>query len=92
MNIKQARTKLESVSKGTATRHPKVLIGELCSVVEFLLNELDRIKSPTITTLSTLPKPDAMRDPPPRPRTSPWLDPAFKPDKKDHKLNAGDAE
>ena len=93
MNLKQARAKLESISGSTATQHPKVLVGELCIVVKFLLDELDRIKSPVFTKLTSYPdRPDVMRDPLPRSRTSPWVDPAFKPDKKDRKLNAGDTE
>lgn len=52
MNIKQARAKLADVSRSTGTKHPKVLVSELCAVVKFLLDEIDRIKSPPISTLS----------------------------------------
>jgi len=42
MNLEQAKAKLSGVSNGTAVKHPKVLIAELCSVVQFLLEELDQ--------------------------------------------------
>lgn len=51
MNLEQAKMKLDSVSKSTATKHPKALIGELCAVVSFLLTEIERIKTPTMTFL-----------------------------------------
>lgn len=47
MNLEQARAKLLRVSSGTAQRHTKILIADLCMVVKFLLDELDRIKPPT---------------------------------------------
>lgn len=57
MDFKQAREKLDSVSNSAATKHPKILVAELCVVVKFLLDELDRIKSPIFTKLSKrLPK------------------------------------
>lgn len=55
MNREQAKTKLTEISRSTAVKHPKVLISELCGVVQFLLSEIERIKSPEITTLTTLP-------------------------------------
>lgn len=51
MNVEQAKAKLKGVANGTATKHPKVLIAELCSVVQFLMDELDRIKTPPIVSL-----------------------------------------
>lgn len=51
MNVEQARTKLNSVTKSIATKHPKVLISELCNLVKFLLDEIERIKSPPMKTL-----------------------------------------
>jgi hypothetical protein len=53
MDIKQAKTKLASISGSTASKHPKVLVSELCTVVKFLLDEIDRIKTPTMTTLKS---------------------------------------
>lgn len=42
MNIKQAKEKIASISKGTAIKHPKILIAELCSVINFLIDELQK--------------------------------------------------
>lgn len=76
MNLEQARVKLSSVSNSIGTKHPKVLVAELCVIVKFLLNEIDSIKTPTITLSSTkLPEPEVMVDPPltllPSKRSSP---------------------
>ena len=92
--MKQAKAKLDTISKSTAKLHPKVLVGELCVVLKYVLDELDRIKSPTLTVLpmKSPHEADVKRDPPPRPRTSPWVDPVLNPDRKDRKFNAGDAE
>ncbi len=49
MNIEQAKAKLNRISKSTATKHPKVLVSELCVIVKFLLDEVDRINTPTST-------------------------------------------
>lgn len=67
MNIKQAKAKLNEISKSTGTKHPKVLVSELCTVIKFLLDEIDRIKSPPITIL---PKrlPEDVKIDPPRPQ------------------------
>lgn len=56
MNLEQIRIKLNNVSKSTATKHPKVLISELCGVVKFLLDEISRIKSLPMTLLKRLPE------------------------------------
>lgn len=46
MNIEEAKAKLNSVSTGTALRHHKLLIADLCAVVKFLLDELERDNNP----------------------------------------------
>lgn len=51
MDLEQAKTKVDSISKSTALKHPKVLVAELCTVVKFLLEEIDRIKSPIMNIL-----------------------------------------
>lgn len=51
MNLKQAKTKLDTISKSTAIQHPKVLVGELCVVIKFLLDEIQRIKTPSMSVL-----------------------------------------
>lgn len=90
MDIQQAKAKLASISKNTATKHPKVLVAELCVVIKFLLDELDKIKSPTMTLLSKrLPESvDKWIKPPPF--APPTNDPAAI--RKHRSGNAGDAE
>ncbi|RLC89076.1 MAG: hypothetical protein DRJ03_00540 [Chloroflexi bacterium] len=51
MNLEQAKAKVADISRSTATKHPKVLVSELCGVVQFLLNEIERIQSPPVTIL-----------------------------------------
>lgn len=52
MDIEQAKKKIAEISSSTGTKNPKVLISELCTIVKFLIHELDRVKHPTVTTLS----------------------------------------
>lgn len=107
MNLEQAKAKLVDISRSTATKHPKVLVSELCSVIHFLLGEIDKIKSPTVSVLSKrLPedlqldpmKPIGPPPPPPLP-PPPILDPIphrsppiADPIRRYRKGNAGDAE
>lgn len=102
MNLEQAKAKLADISRSTATKHPKVLVSELCAVVQFLLNEIDKIKSPTVSVLSKR-LPDDLRldpmqpigppPPPPTPDPTPLRPPpAFDPVRRHRKGNAGDAE
>jgi hypothetical protein len=51
MNLEQAKAKLDTISKSTAIQHPKVLVSELCVVVKFLLDEIERVKSPNMVSL-----------------------------------------
>ena len=44
MNLEQAKAKLTDINRSTATKHPKVLIGELYHVIKFLLDEIEHIK------------------------------------------------
>lgn len=81
MNIEQTKAKLIEISKSTGTKHPKVLISELCVVVKFLLDEIDRIKTPLLTILpKRIPvnQPDVKIDPVrkhrPIPIQPPWPD------------------
>lgn len=102
MNLEQAKAKLIEISKSTGTKHPKVLVGELCVVVKFLLDEIDCIKSPNV-------KIDPPRPYRPTPIQPPWPDrpkpeipggyispgktpPSYDSIKKYYKGNAGDAE
>lgn len=102
MNCKQARAKLDSVSKSTSTKHPKILVAELCAVVKFLLDELDLIKSSSVFPLKitwsnkqVLPEDfEVKRSPNIQP---PWPDrpiksPSINPPHPYRKGNAGDAE
>lgn len=72
MDIKAAKTKLIEISRSTGTKHSKVLISELCTVVRFLLDEIDRIKSPTLSVLSRRLHKGACLDPPRPLRTQPF--------------------
>ncbi len=97
MNLEQAKKKLADISRSTATKHPKVLVSELCAVVQFLLGEIDRIKSPPITILPKRLSDDVKIDPPPRPKLppgpKPWKSPpSYDPIKRHRKGNVGDAE
>ena len=51
MILEQAKQKLAEVSKSTGIKHPKVLISELCGVIQFLLDEVERIKTPPMAVL-----------------------------------------
>jgi len=62
MNRAQAKVNLAEIRRSTATKHPKVLIVELCGIVQFLLGELERIETPKMTVLTTLPKIDEHAD------------------------------
>lgn len=97
MDIEQAKKKLASIRSSTATKHPKTLICELCDVVKFLLDEIDRIRTPKMTVLKQ------PFDPHTPPKTSthpfipcqpPWPDKQRKdePPWNERPLNAGDAE
>lgn len=97
MNLEQARAKLDSISK--ATKHPQLLVSELCGIVRFLLDEVDRIKAPTFTTLTSSPEPNLGRRrlPEPLKESPPPFSPPdepYDPDLLERKRrgNAGDAE
>jgi hypothetical protein len=100
MDLKQARNKLTDISQSTAIKHPKILVGELCVVVKFLLNEIDRIKTPSMSVLEQNLDPDlhkSIHTPPLIPCRPPWPDkpkphcPGYEPPKQ-REGNAGDAE
>lgn len=97
MNLEQAKVKLDSVSKSTATKNPKILVAELCTVVKFLLDEIDRIKSPTVSVLSRQLPDNVNLDPHHKPIEEPIFPPplrrapAFDPLKRQRKGDAGDA-
>lgn len=99
MNLKQAKAKLADLSRSTGIKHPKVLVSELCSVISFLLDEIDRIKTPPVSVLQVLPKDaeitrrpsvEPTRPDQPRRKFSPPT-PELPPPKK-RSGNAGDAE
>ena len=64
MNIEQAKVKLNSVNNCTGTKHPKVLISELCVIIKFLLEEIDRINIPTVSLFPQRPPEDIEVNPP----------------------------
>lgn len=98
MNLEQAKAKLDSVSKSTAIKHPKVLVSELCVVVKFLLDEIDRIKTPIVSVLSEISSEDVRRKPilfPMREPQSPPPHPPYPKEEGPRKIrsgNAGDTE
>jgi len=51
MNLESAKKKLADISKSTGTKHPKVLVSELASVLGFVLGELEKLPSPTSLTM-----------------------------------------
>lgn len=93
MNLEQAKKKLINISQSTATKHPKVLIGELCIVIKFLLDEIEKIKLPPITVLKQLPDLDPMKPigPPPPPQKPYKSPPPYDPLRKHRKGNTGNA-
>ena len=52
MNLEEIKAKVTEIGASTATKHPKVLIGELCSVIKSLVAEVERITTPIFTTLT----------------------------------------
>jgi hypothetical protein len=49
MDIKQARAKLTEASRSTGTKHAKILVADLCSVMKFVLDEIERIDISFVT-------------------------------------------
>lgn len=43
MNLAKAKSKLAEASRSTGTKHAKILIADLCSVMKFLLDEVERL-------------------------------------------------
>lgn len=90
MNLQQAKAILDGVSNETAIKHPKVLIAELCNVVKFLLEEIEK---PHFTVLPKR-RPEDLKTGPYRTQP-PWPDqpkPEFPGLPKRQISNAGDAE
>ena len=104
MNIQQAKAKLASISSSSSnfsrgTKRPEVLVGELCVVVKFLLDEIDRHKDPINVLHRTFSNPDPpndKREPPDPPNPlKPELPQRSRPINSPNpyrKGNAGDAE
>lgn len=103
MNLEQAKAKLADLSHSTGIKHPKVLISELCVVISFLLDEIDKIKTPPFSVLKNrLPEDaDATNQPSVKPPWKQWPDqpkPQFPSQTPDilpptkRRGNAGDAE
>lgn len=45
MNLKQAKSKLAEASRSTGTKHVKILVADLCSVMKFMLDEIERLNT-----------------------------------------------
>jgi len=79
MTREQAEALVKSIKGSTATKHPKQLIAELCSVVEFLLKEVKLLSPPVFGIDKDMPvvEPDLGAEPdrpfrqPPRPTLGP---------------------
>lgn len=54
MNLSQAKKKLAEIRKSTGTKHIKVLISELCVVMQFLLDKIERVELESQHPLRTI--------------------------------------
>lgn len=97
MNLEQAKTRMTDIinTKHMKVKSSRALIGELCVIVKFLLDEIERIKTPTLTVLKQMPEPDPHKPigPPPPPPSQPVFDPPRTPpsSRPYRRGNAGDA-
>lgn len=97
MNLKQAKAKLAEASRSTGTKHAKILIADLCSVVKFLLDEIERLgvlhaqipPPPPWSSEPTIIPDDLPGGRPNKRYETPWETPSPPPKTR---LNAGDAE
>ncbi len=96
MNFEEIKKKIKAIGSSTGTKHPKTLITELCSVVDALVEEIERIQAPPTQSAQQI-----LEERMSKPQDPPWLDqppkysPYFpEPDSKTRKRmgNAGDAE
>jgi hypothetical protein len=93
------KTRLKEISQSTAVKNPKLLIGELCSVVQMLVAEVEKIQQPKKIVLTKSDEEEEI-GPTEKPgpgqysrkqfKTLPFVRPEI--DKKTGPLNAGDAE
>ena len=51
MNLAQIKQKLDEISKSTGTKHPKVLISDLCGIIRLLMVELEKTGSLTESSI-----------------------------------------
>ena len=88
------KDRLTAISQSTAIKNPKLLISELCSAMQLLIVEIEKIQSPKMTVLTQNPvvKDGCANvdsdDIPERPRRIPPLVPP----NRTRPFNAGDAE
>lgn len=100
MNVKEAKLKLVEIIGSTNAKHPKVLVAELCAVIQCLFDEIDIVRNRTKSFADTIyhdQKPllsNPVKEPPgefkplKRPnRSAPIVDPL----EKHRRGNAGDA-
>jgi hypothetical protein len=98
MNVEQAKAKLAEINRSTATKHPKVLVGELCGIIGFLLNEIERLNTTAVTVIRPEPelKPNWTATAPTQRPPTRFGDTDLRnnnsPLKDDKNKNAGDAE
>ncbi len=79
MSLERAKKQLTSIMNTTGTKHPKVLVGELCSVINLLIKVIEQINTSSLDLelLTRLPQEDVNLDP--HPSQIPIL-PIFDPD------------
>ena len=92
MDMKQAKAKLADINRSTGIRHPKVLVSELCTIINYILKEIDSIKSPPISLLSKQPRDSSVMTPPQTPGSPHRSPPVSDPVRRFRKGNAGDTE
>jgi hypothetical protein len=72
MSLADVRKQLTAIGKSTNTKHPKVLIAELCGVLRALIDEIDRIdKKPFVVPRKFTPD-DPIGTPERIEPTEPW--------------------
>lgn len=101
MSLENVRKALVSIGNSTATKHPKVLIAELCGVLRALVKEIDRIDKEPVSILKPAPvfRSDIEPEDTIRPQKkwkrfadNPVVPPPPKLDPQNRPRNAGDAE
>lgn len=54
MDLNKIKARVDAISRSTGIKNSKVLVAELCGVIKSLIGEIEKIKNPPMTILSTL--------------------------------------